>query len=96
MPGPLIALIVGIGLVVFAGLDEHGVAVVAEVPRGLPVPYLPPLHHFGDLTPYALAIALLALLESISVARATQGDDRSTTTKSWWRSERPPSPVPSS
>ena len=51
---------------------EHGVAVIAEVPRGLPVPHLPPLHHLGDLAPYALAIALLAYLESISVARATR------------------------
>jgi MFS superfamily sulfate permease-like transporter len=63
---------VGIGLVVFASIDQHGVAVIAEVPRGLLVPHLPPLHHLGDLTPYALAIALLAYLESISVARATR------------------------
>ena len=72
VPGPLIALVVGIGLVVFADIDQHGVAVIAEVPRGLPVPHLPPLHHLGDLAPYALAIALLAYLESISVARATR------------------------
>lgn len=72
VPGPLIALVVGIGLVAFASVDQHGVAVIAEVPSGLPVPHLPPLHHLGDLAPYGLAIALLAYLESISVARATR------------------------
>ena len=75
VPGPLVALALGIGLVWLADLDDHGVALIPHVPRGLVAPALPSTDNLGTLAPYALAIALMALLESISVARATREPD---------------------
>ncbi len=72
VPGPLIAVLAGIALVAVFGLDQHGVAVIPEVPRGLPLPSVPPFGHLDVLTPYAIAIGLMAYLESVSVARMTR------------------------
>ena len=72
IPGPLIALAVGISLVAFSDIEDHGVAVIQKVPSGLPIPQIPRLDHFSDLLPYAFAIALLAFLESATVARSTR------------------------
>ncbi|GAA4361592.1 SulP family inorganic anion transporter [Angustibacter luteus] len=75
VPGPLVALVIGIGLVLVANLDEHGVALIPEVPTGLVAPSLPGLDHVAGLLPYAAGIALMALLESVSVARSTRQPD---------------------
>jgi sulfate permease, SulP family len=75
VPAPLLALVLGIGAVVVFDADDHGVALIAEVPRGLPTPALPPADHLGDLAPYAIAIALMAFLETASVGRATREVD---------------------
>ncbi len=72
IPGPLLAVIGGIVAVAALGLGSEGVALVPEVPRGLPVPSLPPLHHVSGLAPYAVAIGLMAYLESVTVARTTR------------------------
>ena len=69
VPGPLVAIAVGLILVVPFGLDAHGLAVIPSVPTGLPIPALPPLDHLEELTPFALAIALMAYFESITAAR---------------------------
>ena len=52
--------------------DASGVAVVGEVPSGLPVLALPGLFTLplGELLPAALTISVVAYVESISVARA--------------------------
>ncbi|MGH8774692.1 MAG: SulP family inorganic anion transporter [Jiangellaceae bacterium] len=75
VPGPLIALAVGIGLVAFTGLDDRGVALIPPVPTGLPPPELPPLDHVDTLIPFALAIALMAYFESVTAARMTRQPD---------------------
>lgn len=72
VPGPLVALVVGIVLVWLAGIDAHGVALISPVPTGLPPVTLPVLSEVGALVPGALAITLMGFLESISAARATQ------------------------
>ena len=53
------------------GLDQMGLAVVGEVPAGLPSISLPwvNLELVGQLFPIALAIALVAMMEAISVAK---------------------------
>ncbi len=71
-PHLLIAMIVG-GVVALAiGAGDHGVAMVAEIPA-----QLPPLSHpdftfstIAELAPGALAIALLGLVEAVSISRA--------------------------
>lgn len=72
VPAPLVVVVAGIALVALFGLDEHGVALIAEVPTGLPAPRLPTFHSVDRLLPGALAIAVMAYLETISVARAVR------------------------
>jgi sulfate permease, SulP family len=69
VPAPLIAAVVALILVHVLSLPKHGVALIAPIPSGLPVPRLAPLHHIGRLLPGACAIALMAFLESVAVAR---------------------------
>ena len=69
VPAPLIAVVVALILVHVLALPKHGVALIAPIPSGLPVPQLAPLHHIGRLLPGACAIALMAFLESVAVAR---------------------------
>lgn len=69
VPGPLLAVVAGIGLVAFASLDEHGVAVIGEVPSGLPAPIGFSTSHVGGLLPGAFAIAIMVFLETVAVAR---------------------------
>ena len=53
------------------GLDSLGVAIVGEVPSGLPAPSLPSLDlaSVQALLPIAVTIALVGFMESISVAK---------------------------
>ncbi len=54
------------------GLDVRGVAVVGDVPAGLPVPSLPAVDvgMVVELAPAAFVIALVAFMEAVSVAKA--------------------------
>ncbi len=72
VPGPLVAVAAGIVLVAVFGLDDHGVALIDEVPTGLPVPELPAFDHIDALLPGAIAIALMAYMETVSVARTVR------------------------
>ncbi|PJJ65031.1 SulP family inorganic anion transporter [Compostimonas suwonensis] len=69
VPGPLIVVVGGILLAAFSGLTDAGVALIAPVPQGIPLPGLPSFADVGSLVPGALAIAVMAFLESTSVAR---------------------------
>jgi MFS superfamily sulfate permease-like transporter len=69
VPGALIVVVAGILLVAFTPLEESGVELIAPVPSGLPLPGLPDPTHLVALIPGALAIAVMALLESAAVAR---------------------------
>ncbi len=75
IPGPLVAVIGGILLVALASLDEHGVALIAEVPSGLPTPVGPTVHGLRELVPGAFAIAIMVFLETLAVARAVRRPD---------------------
>lgn len=71
-PTPLV-VVVGVTAVVAAlGLGDRGVAILREVPSGIPTPTLPSFaaSDLADLVPAALTIALLSYMESISVAKA--------------------------
>lgn len=70
VPGTLIVVIGGIVLVWLAHIDEVGVSLIAEVPSGLPVPGMPDFAQATALVPGALAIAVMAFLESAAVARS--------------------------
>ncbi|MBK6808113.1 MAG: sulfate permease [Sandaracinaceae bacterium] len=70
-------IVLGGALVVSAllHLEDHGVRVVGELPRGLPMPAVPGFDFLASapyeiLVPAALTIALVAFTEAIATARA--------------------------
>jgi SulP family sulfate permease len=70
-PNALIVLVLAIVVSVVFDLDEHGVAVLGEIPAGLPSLTVPEIG-LGDvqlLFPASLGIALLAFTEGILTAR---------------------------
>jgi len=79
LPGTLIALLVIGGVVALFKLDAHGVAVVGAIPQSLPPFHLPSIHgleiemDIADLAPGALAIAILGLMEAVSIAKSIAG-----------------------
>jgi sulfate permease, SulP family len=70
-PSPLLLIVVTSIAVLVLGLDDHGIAVVGEVPSGLSTPATPPwsAHDVQVLLPTAFAITLISILESMSLAR---------------------------
>ncbi|MEV5650168.1 SulP family inorganic anion transporter [Nocardia sp. NPDC052254] len=72
VPGPLVVVAAGIVLVALAHLDDHGVALIAPVPSGIPLPGIPGLHDIGELLPGALAISIMAFLETVAVGRGVR------------------------
>lgn len=74
IPGALVVVILGIGLVYFTKLDTLGVNIVGSIPSGLPSPRLSTvkLSVIPSLIPMALTLALIAFMEAISVAKALE------------------------
>ncbi|MGF1473902.1 MAG: SulP family inorganic anion transporter [Rubrobacteraceae bacterium] len=72
LPGPLIAVVAATIAVYLLSLDGRGVAVVGEVPRGLPRLSVPTINFevARTLMPAALIVAFVGFIESISVAKA--------------------------
>ena len=72
IPGPLIAVILAIGVSRAAELARHGVAVVGPVPRGLPSLALPALgwHDAVSLLGAAASIFVVILAQSAASSRA--------------------------
>jgi len=64
--------LVSVGLSRAFDFEAHGVAVIADVPAGLPTPTIPTVGfgEIGALSSGALALALVALAESIGAARS--------------------------
>ncbi|MCP5073093.1 MAG: SulP family inorganic anion transporter [Rhodobacteraceae bacterium] len=72
LPGFLIALLIGAGLAHLLDAAEAGVSMVGALPAKLPgwEPPVGALSDFATLAPGAAAIALVGLLEAISIGRA--------------------------
>ena len=72
VPWALLVAAVSVVLSRALDLEAHGVAVIADVPSGLPTPALPGigLGEIGALSGGALALALVALAESVGAARS--------------------------
>jgi SulP family sulfate permease len=74
-PGPIIAVVISILAALYFQLPaSFGVAIVGEVPAGLPAFSTPTLDlsTLRSLLPIALAISLVSFMESIAVAKAVQ------------------------
>ncbi len=74
IPGPLVVVAVGIGVVYWLNLHLLGIKIVQEVPQGLPVFSIPTIDYgsVSSLLPIALTIALVGFMESIAVAKSIQ------------------------
>jgi len=70
LPAPLVGVAAGILAVSLLGLQSHGVAVVGQVPQGLPKFVTPDLSLVAQLWPAALGIALMSFTETIAAGRA--------------------------
>lgn len=71
-PSALVVVVVGTVLTAMFGLNQHGVAIVGEIPKGLPTFSLEFLN-LSDariLIPTVLIISLVSYMESIAVAKA--------------------------
>jgi len=70
-PVALFVLVAGIAAVPFFALAERGVALLGEVPQGLPVPGLPALRvsDVNELLPLAMACFLLGAVETSAIGR---------------------------
>ncbi|MFO7593015.1 MAG: SulP family inorganic anion transporter [Pseudomonadota bacterium] len=71
-PNMLLAMIVGAVLALVLGAEEHGIALVGELPGQLPPLSSPDfsLTTLKELAPGAFAVALLGLVEAVSIARS--------------------------
>jgi high affinity sulfate transporter 1 len=72
LPGPLLAAILGIIATVFFGLEEQGVALVGQVPAGVPLPRLPQLSasDLPQLLAGASSMALVSYCSMMPTARS--------------------------
>ncbi|MGH3295454.1 MAG: SulP family inorganic anion transporter [Trebonia sp.] len=73
IPGALVLVIGGLLVSWLFDLGAHGVALVGEVPRGLPTPRVPPVHLLSD---HASTIALAAVALVLIGFSQTAGDAR--------------------
>lgn len=72
-------------------LKDHGLAVIGEIPAGLPRPVLPDLTELNRLLLPALGILLVGYTDFILTARAFEGSGRNggwTPTRNCWASAR--------
>ena len=71
IPGALIAVVVTSLVVYIFGLHNKGVAIVGEVPQGLPSPNIPPIdsHVMSKMWGGALVVAFFGLIEAVAIAK---------------------------
>ncbi len=74
IPAALITVVLGIVIVYAFNLDSLGVKIVEEVPAGLPSFSIPDIDfsRANELVPIAIALALIAFMEAISIAKAVE------------------------
>jgi len=72
LPGPLIVMLLAAALVIVFDLGRRGVAVIGEIPRGLPTPAVPDFSglQLVTLLPAALGVALVGYSDNVLTARA--------------------------
>jgi SulP family sulfate permease len=71
-PGLLIAMIIGSLIGILLGAESHGVRLMEGLPAHLPSPSLPDfsIHALRELAPEAFAVAMIGLIEALSIARS--------------------------
>lgn len=70
VPGALIGVVLAAVVVVAFGLESRGVAVIGALPGGLPRPALPIFDLLRQLTPLALIVTLVIMIQTATVTRS--------------------------
>ncbi len=78
LPAGLIALVVTTGALALFNLQQNGIAVVGEIPKGLPSFHIPDLsfHIFAGLFGPAFVIAIVSFAETYSVGKAVSAQSK--------------------
>ncbi len=74
LPASLVLVIIGILVVYFFSLENHGVLILGEIPKGLPEFTLPKLdkNSITELMGLAITLALIGFMEAISIAKSIE------------------------
>jgi SulP family sulfate permease len=74
LPGALLVVILGILVVRLFNLNEYGVKIVGNIPRGLPAFKIQVMDFetIKELAPIALTLSLIAFMEAISIAKSIE------------------------
>ncbi|HET9830706.1 MAG TPA: SulP family inorganic anion transporter [Vicinamibacterales bacterium] len=75
VPAPLVAVACGIGATWLLHLDAYSVAIVGQIPQGLPPLTMPSWSLASEHWADALGIALMSFTETIAAGRAFASDD---------------------
>ena len=80
IPGALVVTILGILAVIVFQLDQSGVKIVGEVPRGLPSFQVPEitLTDFKAILPTVFTVGIIGVVESIGIAKLLEAKNRDT------------------
>jgi sulfate permease, SulP family len=70
LPGPLLAVLLATAATTAFDLSSHGVAVVGNIPVGLPRPALPPVNDIGRLLLPALGVLVVGYTDNVLTGRA--------------------------
>ena len=69
VPAELIVVVIGTLCSYLVNFEEkYDVIIIGEIPRGVPVPLVPPMHYAGSLITDAIVIAILSFVVSFSMA----------------------------
>ncbi len=74
IPASLVVVILGILVVYFFELNNERIAIIGEIPKGLPVFSIPEINmqNFSELGSLALTLALIGFMEAISIAKTIE------------------------
>jgi sulfate permease, SulP family len=77
-PAALVAVVLGIAAAFFLDLESMGVAVLGDIPSGVPIPQWPTFtrDQFEAALPMGLTIGLIGFMESISAAKTFARQNR--------------------
>jgi SulP family sulfate permease len=74
-PGPLLAVLLATAAGAMLGLDRRGIAVIGDIPAGLPVPVLPDPGSMAGLLLPAVGVLLVGYTDTILTARSFAARD---------------------